>query len=280
MDENNTIVDVSGLGEIGCKFLDKISDLCGWIYTNSPKVEAKKSLIDSIKESNLPVNEKVYLISNANKICKEYCNQKNIMDIALSHLEKSAQPEAVDESWIDTFMDKSRLVSTEQAQIIWGKLLAEEINNPNTIPKSLLYSLEQMERDDANSFIDLCSCTVKLSNADDVGFYPIIQNFSEAKYWKSNVTFGKILRLEELGLIKQDFGILNPGFQAVFKNGSVIASYFDSSYCFPAERTEIPVGNVVLTHSGSELFKIIDAPCLDGFMESQCVPFWKEHFGS
>lgn len=275
MDENNTIVDVSGLGEIGCKLLDRIFALCGWAYSNNPKVAAKKYLIEEINKSELPVNEKVYLVSHANKIYREYSNQKNIMDIALSHLEKSAQPEAVDDSWIDIFMDKSRLVSTEQAQIIWGKLLAEEINKPNTIPKSLLFSLEQMDRNDANSFIEICSCTVKLSNSDDEAFNPLILNFDN-NYWRTGLTFDKILRLEELGLVKQNFGLFRPIFHTNFSSGSIIASYFDSHYSFPNLDTSIPVGYVIFSKSGRELYRIVDAPKLDGFLESQCIPFWRE----
>lgn len=275
MDNNKTIVDVSGLGEVGCKLLDRIFDLCGWIYNNHPKVAAKKTLIEDISNSELPINEKVFLISHANKITKEYSNQKNIIDIALTHLEESAQPDSVDETWIDIFMDKARLVSTEQAQIIWGKLLAEEINNPNSIPKSLIFFLEQMDREDANSFIEICSCTVKLFNSDDEAFCPIIQNFSGIHYWNTKITFDKILRLEELGLLKQEFGILNPGFQTNFKNGSIIASYYNNSYSFPENYTAIPVGYVIFSQSGRELYKIVDAPSLDGFLESQCIPYWK-----
>ena len=277
MDNNKMIGDIYGFGQIGCKFIDRLYDLFGWIYNNNPNVIAKNSLIDQINKSELPVNEKVYLISHANKISKEYSNQKNIMDIALAHLEGSAKPDSVDEAWISVFMDKSRLVSTEQAQIIWGKILAEEINNPNSIPKSLLFALEQMDRDDANSFIEICSCTVKLLNSEDETFYPIIQDFKEDNYWKTEITFDKILRLEELGLVKQNYGALGSGFYASFSSGSIIASYYDDLYCFPEKETSIPVGHVIFSQSGKELYKMIDAPMLNGFLKTKCIPFWKEN---
>ena len=32
MDENNNIIDVTGIGQIGCSLIERISELCGWLY--------------------------------------------------------------------------------------------------------------------------------------------------------------------------------------------------------------------------------------------------------
>jgi len=32
MDENNNIIDVTGIRQIGCSLIERISELCGWLY--------------------------------------------------------------------------------------------------------------------------------------------------------------------------------------------------------------------------------------------------------
>ena len=275
MDENSNIIDVSGLGQIGCSLLERISKLCGWLYNNNPKTIAKNTIIEDVRKSNLPIDEKCILISNVNRITKEYYNQKNILSIAVEHLKESSQPSAVDDSWLFQFMDKARLVSIEQAQIIWGKLLAEECNNPNSVPKSLLFILEQMDGEDAKAFTEVCSCSVRISCKGDVSYSPIIHDFGEGNYYKTNLEFGNLLRLESLGLIKQELGPFKTGFATGLSGVPIIASYSNQQFSFPDSCTSVPVDRVIFTHSGSVLCKIIDAPIIEGFFESQCVPYWE-----
>lgn len=275
MKEEKTIVDISGLGQVGSTLIERISVLCGSLYHNNPKTIARSTLIEHIKNSDLSIDEKYVLISNIGKVTKEYNNQNKMLSIAVDHLKESSRPDEVDESWIVQFMDKARLISIEQTQIIWGKILAQECNNPNSVPKSLLFSLEQMDKEDANSFMDVCSCTVILSSSDDESACPIIRDFNEGNYWKTNLTFERILRLEALGLIKQDLGAFNTGFQVVLNSGSVVARYAKESFDFPAEQKNIPVDRVIYTRSGQALYQVIDAPTFEGFLESQCVPYWQ-----
>ena len=114
MNENNNLNDVSGIGQIGCSLIERISELCGWLYNNNPKVMARNSFIEDVKKSNLPIDEKAILISNANRITKEYYNQKTILSVAVEHLKESSRPADVDITWISQFMDKARLVSTHR----------------------------------------------------------------------------------------------------------------------------------------------------------------------
>ena len=57
-------------------------------------------------------------------------------------------------------------------------------------------------------------------------------------------------------------------------SGNVMPPLAESA-CRLSGICSVPVGRVFFTRSGSVLYKIIDAPIIDGFFESQCVPYWE-----
>ena len=59
-------------------------------------------------------------------------------------------------------MDKAKLISSKEFQWIWGRILARECNKPGSIPLVLLYTLEKMDKEDAEVFTTLCRIAVQL----------------------------------------------------------------------------------------------------------------------
>ncbi len=59
-------------------------------------------------------------------------------------------------------MEMAKLISDEDFQKIWGKILADECSDPGTIPKSVLFILQKMDKDDALSFTNLCSLVINV----------------------------------------------------------------------------------------------------------------------
>ena len=180
---NNKLQSIAGFENIGIHLIDKLAEGIGWCFTHdTPKRLADKSFIKGIEESDLSPIEKYALISNYKKIIKEYVNQQKIVENAFDHLVQGSKPELVDDTWISLFMDKAKNISEEMYQGIWGKILAEECNNPGEISKSLLVTLEQMDKDDAEMFLELCSCSVEISNGNDSDYSPIITNFGRGSF--------------------------------------------------------------------------------------------------
>ena len=73
----------------------------------------------------------------------------------------------------------------------------------------------------------MCSCSVCFSCKDDESYDSIIHDFGGGKYYKTNLKFGNLLRLENLGLIKQELGPLKTGFATELNNVPIVASYSD-----------------------------------------------------
>ena len=109
-----------------------------------------------------------------------------------------------------------------------------------------------------------------------MSYDPIIHDFGRGNYYKTNLNYVNLLRLESLGLIKQELGPFKTGFATSLNNVPIVASYSDKQFSFPESCTSVPVDRVIFTRSGSVLCRIIDAPVIEGFFESQCIPYWEE----
>ena len=169
----DSLVSFDGAADIINNLINKISDATGWIATHStPRREAINTYIQEIQDSNYDPTTKAALISNAKKIIREYTNQSEIIKNAVNALKPSAHPQLVDETWLSVFCDKARLVFDTDFQLIWGNILAEECNVPNSIPKGLLHILEQMDKEDASKFSKVCSVSVRFADGKDFLIHP------------------------------------------------------------------------------------------------------------
>ena len=116
------LIDFEGVSDVINNLIDKLSSGAGWIANReTPSKIATNTYIEEIQKSNYDSLTKAALISQAKKTIKEYCNQKNIVEIAVESLQKRTNPEKMDNDWVALFMDKARLVSDKEFQIIWGK---------------------------------------------------------------------------------------------------------------------------------------------------------------
>ena len=137
-----SILDIDGAADVANNLLDKLGTAVGWgVNRETPERIAIATYIEDIKNSDYDSLLKAALISQAKKTIKEYCNQKDVVGFAINELREGANPQKVDDDWIALFMDQARLISDEVFQSIWGKILAEECNDNNSIPKKLIVGI-------------------------------------------------------------------------------------------------------------------------------------------
>ena len=244
--------------------IDKVCSVCGWIVQpkgkRSDKEEAVKSLIKEIQENkNLDTLAKAACISNARKILKEYCNQCDIMQIALDNLNEDAKPEDLDDDWLDFFMDKAKNISNKDVQIMFGKLLAEECNDGD-VTKSLILKLTIMEKDLADAFNKLCEYVVKACAGDDKGLVALIPStaLDDLKKYHIDMKFNDFFELETAGLLKIDefeYGYLSSELECEYQE----RKYKLTSKADTKDKPFIKLGKIKLTTDGEILAKQISS---------------------
>ena len=84
-------------------------------------------------------------------------NLANVLSYAESGISETANIDNVDDDWLEEFQDHAEKASDKDAQIIWGKLLAGEMNSPGSYSKQLMSTLSIMSRSDAEMFLKLTS---------------------------------------------------------------------------------------------------------------------------
>lgn len=267
-------------GNITKNLLDKLENTVGWIVEReTPKKIAKQMLIEEIQNSDLSIGQKVAMISNVNKLIKEYCNQYKIIKLSLPFLSDDADVDSLDDDWLNLFMDKARLISNEDFQLIWSKILVSEVNAPNSIPKQLLFALEKMDKDDAEAFSKLVSISVYTNDNDTKTHSPVFfYNKFKDFYEEIGTSFDDIISLTSLGLLQTSIGMLTPEYALASKESEPIRVHYGTECYIPKNKTsEICVGDILYTKSGNALCNAL----LDSvenryeYFEKYCIPYWE-----
>lgn len=271
-------IDLGPLCGVANNLIDKLASAVGWIANrDTPDRLAVKNYISEIQKSNLPPLIKAVKISNAKKEIKEYINQNEIVKIAVENINDNAHPENIDDDWIFQFMDKAKLISDAQFQLIWGHILKEECNSPNSMPKSLLYILTMMDKKDAEYFTALCSFSVYIDDNGIKEFTPVVISSQIDNYYSKNgITYDALFNLESLGLIQINIGLTDNFYTTKSGTRPIIIHYFDDTFQFPNEIGEFLSGNVIFSKAGQALCRAINVVKKEGFFHEYCVPIWEQ----
>ena len=265
------------LASVANNLINKASDVAGWVVNHdTPQKEAIKTYIQGIQESDLDPLTKAALISGAKKAIKDYQNQNKIVENAIQYLKPTATPQLVNNDWMAQFLDKARLVADSDFQLIWGKILAEECNAPGSIPKALLHVLEQMDKQHAEAFSKVCSCSVCCETEGEVQYIPIISHCRYQEYFDAmGLSYDVLVDLKSVGLIDVDIPVIGDDSYIQTDLTSPKVWYFGSTYTLPDGKDTIDMGNVIFTRIGKALCKAVGQEKVDDFFEKCCVPFWQ-----
>ncbi len=204
---------------------------------------------------------------------EEAKQQQNIEDITakvLPQLNDKADPSKVEDDWITNFFDKCRIVSDDEMQGLWSRVLAGESNSPGTYSKRTVNFLSDLDKRDAEMFTRLCGFGWMVGNV-----IPLIYDFKDPIYNNQGINFNSLIHLESIGLIQ-----LNTfsNFMRLELPKRFPVLYYGKSIVLEMTKdtgNEIQIGKVVLTSVGQELMPICGSKPVDGFWE-YVIKKWKD----
>lgn len=273
-----SLINMDGFADVANNLIDKVSAAVGWVANHqTPSRIAVNTYIQEIQNSSHDPLTKAALISQAKKSIKEYCNQQNVLEFAMRSLMPMAKPEEVDEDWLTQFMDKARLVSTEEFQMLWGNILAHECNTPGSIPRSLLHIMEQLDRDMATAFMAVASASVYIEESGEREYAPIINGDSTEVIRKNiGVSYDDLINLQSVGLIETHFSGIGTEVYITSEETPVVIRYFDEEYQLPDGVNRFNIGKVVYTKAGQALCQAVAPQKVEGFFKKYCIPVWEK----
>lgn len=197
----------------------------------------------------------------------EYYKANNFLKIAekadkeYSRIRHDEKKEAYDFDWFVRFYEAVGNVSNEQMQSIWAKILAGEINKPNTYSLRTIEALKNLSQQEAELFGKICSHCI--CNGPHL-FLPHYDKYLET----CQISFGEVLYLSELGLISSDSMLvlkmpidITPKILFVNRNLLIMASATDEN------NRVFEIRQFPLTGVGMELATLVaESPTDDEFI--------------
>jgi Protein of unknown function (DUF2806) len=176
-------------------------------------------------------------------------------------LEDGASPQNIEDDWIAHFFDRCRLISDEEMQALWSKVLAGEANSPGRYSKRTVNLISSLDKADAELLKKLCSFAWKVRDV-----VPLVYDHNDGIYVDNGLYFDALRHLQEIGLIS--FEPLGYHVKISAETCSVYfcAKSFEIEFPGPTENT-LEVGNVLLTKAGQELASISELTPCPGFQE-------------
>ena len=267
-----SLISTSGLAKPATMLIEKISNAFGRHFDPSQAVrmalsEAEANRIRAVSEAETEIEVADLRTRAADRVLnEEMTRQENIETItkkAIPELTGDASPEEIENDWIANYLDKCRIVSDDDMQELWARILAGQANNPGSFSRKTVNLVADLDKKDAELFTDLCSFVWAING----GPCPLVFDSEHEIYNKCGLNFRSLRHLEALGLVRFDF------FAMMSMTGlpqKITASYRNwlVQLTLPNEsENELSVGKVLLTQSGTELFRVVKASVVEGFFD-------------
>jgi len=268
-ESGNSLINLGDWSKPANTLVEKISDAIGGLckpfqIRRVAQAEADADAIRTVSRIEISELERRAMSRLFAEEAKKQHNIEAITFKALPDVRPESKPENVEDDWIANFFDKCRLISDEQMQSLWARILAGEANSPGKFSKRTVNLVGSLDKSDANLFTTLCGFVFEIG-------YPtaLIFDLNNKIYNEAGIAFGVLDHLESAGLLHLSAtnSYLRTG---IGQKGYV--KYFDTPVWieFPQEREGgniLNVGHVLLTKAGVELAPLSGAQPREGFVD-------------
>ena len=267
MTEGTSLLNIGEISKPATILIEKISDALGgiakpWQVRRVAKAEAEADKIKAIAHIEIDELQRRALQRFVAEEAKKQGNIEEITAKALPQVKDEAQPENIEDDWITNFFDKCRLISDEEMQTLWSKVLAGEANSPGTYSKRTVNFLGSLDKSDAFLFQSLCGFGWLIGDV-----FPLIYKLDAEIYAKHNIDFGSLTHLDEIGLLS--FNNLT-GYRRIHLPQKITIAYYGRSIDIEFDKekdNELDIGHVLLSKIGQELAPICDPKPIPGFFD-------------
>jgi hypothetical protein len=267
--------DVGEVSKAGVALLDKVSDALGWILKPVQIKRVAEAEVDALvirTKGEIAVTE-LQRRAFTRLLAEETRAQTNMEDIAfqaMPALEDTAQFEHMDDDWITNFFDKCRMISDEQMQQVWSKVLAGEANHPGSFSKRTVTLLGAMDKKDASLFTALCSFNWTLQGE----LTPFIYDPQHSIYKTHDISADTLWHLSHIGVIVYSGSVL---IQRTNCPRLMEMNYHGARFRLelPNDGAALPIGRVALTQAGRELAQLCNVTEVPGYADFIVEKFTK-----
>lgn len=264
---DNPLAKLGDLTKPATVLIEKISDAVGGVFkpyqiVRVAKAEAEATRIQAESQIQVTDLQRRAMHRFLEEEAKKQSNIEAITQNALPLLEDKSAPQNVADDWITNFFDKSRIVSDNEMQQLWSRVLASEANAPGTFAKRTVNLLADLDKEDAELFMRLCGFGWVVGDV-----VPIVLDVQGDIYNRQGIYFNSLAHLESLGLVQ--FNTLG-GFRRLKLPKNITVFYYGKPtlLTFPAEiDNELQLGHVLLTRAGQQLAKVCDSAPVEGFYD-------------
>jgi Protein of unknown function (DUF2806) len=274
MSNGRGIINLGDLTKPATVLIEKISDAIGGIFRpyqirRIAQAEAQAEQIKAASQIEITELQRRAINRFFFEEAKKQENIESVTAKALPELDDNASPERIENDWITNFFDKCRLISDEDMQTLWSKVLAGEANAPGRYSKRTVNALSSLDKSDAELFKNLCSFGWFLGNV-----VPLVFDVHDSIYNDAGINFNKLKHLDEIGLIS--FENLT-GFRRTKLPQKITLSYYGAQVdvAFPQPQDNfLNIGRVLLSKTGQELAPVCGSLPQPGFRE-YVIRKWK-----
>lgn len=271
MEGGKSLINCGDLTKPATVLIEKISDAVGglfkpWQIRRVAKAEADVDRIRALSqiETQIQVTELTqrafgrFLAEET----KKQDNMESITSKAIPLLEADSKPQEIDDDWITNFFDKCRLISDEEMQTIWAKILAGEANTPGKFSKRTVNFLGSLDKSDADLFTNLCGFGWIIGEV-----VRLIYDLQLPLYLQYGLNYNSIKHLDDIGLLS--FNSLT-GYKKMGYTNFTMIIYYGTPLIIEFSKygyNELDIGYVLLSKVGQELYSICSHKPVPTFLD-------------
>ena len=274
MSNGNSLINLGEISKPATVLVEKISDAVGGLFKpyqirRVSEAEADAEIIRAQAQIEITDLQRRAITRFIGEEAKKQKNMEDITNKAIPELKEASTPGDVEDDWLTNFFDKCRIVSNDEMQSLWAKVLAGEANAPGTYSKRTVNFLGSLDRADAQLFSSLCGFGWMIGDV-----VPLVFDVEAQIYNERQINFSTLTHLDAIGLVK--FEPLG-GYKRTKFSREVVLFYYGMFFTVEFHNEQdnnLKIGTVLLTQVGQQLAPICGSKQVDGF-DDYVIAKWR-----